>query len=112
EVLVGDDDVAVRGVLVALDGVGPGDDLLVDRAPRLHLDPALVLVVEHVEPDLVARLGREIELDGDRHQPELDGPLPHRARHGMSSCVRLDRYYTVAGQRARMTAPARDVNRR
>ena len=85
KVLVCDHDVLVGRVFVALDRVGAGDDVVVDWAIRLHLDPREVLLVEHVEADLVARLRRQIELDRDRHQPELDRSLPHRSRHGVSS---------------------------
>jgi hypothetical protein len=85
EVLVGDHDVLVRRPLVALHGLAAGDDLLVDRAEDLHLDPREVLLVEHVEAHAVLGFGGQVELDGDRHEPELDGPLPHCSRHGSSS---------------------------
>ena len=38
--------------------------------------------MEHVEADALG-LGREIELDRDGDQAELDGPLPHRSCHGV-----------------------------
>ena len=91
EVLVGDDDVLVGRPLVALHGLVPGDDSLVDRAEDLHLDPGQILLVEHVEADAVLRLGGQVELDGNRHQPELDGPLPHCARHGQFLFSRISR---------------------
>ncbi len=80
QVLVGDDDVLVLGVLVALDRVAARDDLVVVRAVDLHLDPVQAALVEHVERD-PPRLGREVEPHGDRHQAELDRPPPHRSRH-------------------------------
>ena len=36
--------------------------------------------VEQVEAD-ASLLGGQVELDRDRHQPELDRPPPHRSRH-------------------------------
>src|SRR4028118_867493 len=71
EVLIGDDDVLVRRVLVALHGLRATDDLLVRRAPDLHVDPGQIGLVEHVEADAVLRLGREVQLDRDGHQTEL-----------------------------------------
>ncbi len=60
------------------------DRLVLDRAPDLHLDPRQVVLVEHVEADALG-FGREIQLDRDGDQPELDGSLPHRSRHGRTS---------------------------
>ena len=85
QVLVGDHDVLVGGVLVALDRVAPRDDLVLDRAEDLHLDPGEVLGVEHVEAHAGARFSGQVELDRDGHEAELDGPFPHGARHGSPS---------------------------
>src|SRR5450759_5204560 len=83
EVLVGDHDVLVGRVLVALDRVAARDDRLVRGAPDLHLDPRPVRGVEHVEADRVLGLGRRVELDRDRDQAELDRALPYRACHAL-----------------------------
>jgi hypothetical protein len=80
EVLVGHDDVFTGRIFEALDGVAARDRLVVDRTPDLHLDARQVRLVEHVEADALG-LSREIELDRDGDQSELDGPLPHRTRH-------------------------------
>ena len=85
EVLVVDHDVLVRRVLVALHGLRALDDLLVLGAPDLHLDPRLVLLVEHVEAHAGPRFRGQVELDRDGHEAELDGPFPHGARHRSSS---------------------------
>ena len=42
---------------------------------------AAPLSVEEMEPD-VLRFRRGIERDGDRHEPEAQGPSPDRTRHG------------------------------
>src|SRR4029077_7509588 len=60
------------------------DDLVVDRAVGLHLDPREVLLVEHVEADALG-IGRQVELHRNGYEPELDRPFPHRARHACSS---------------------------
>ena len=83
EVLVGDHDVLVGRVLVALHGLARERSSRPRRAPDLHLDPREVGLVEHVEPDRVLGLGRGVQLDRDGDQAELDGPLPHRACHGV-----------------------------
>ncbi len=80
EVLVGDHHVLPGGVLVPLDRVRARDDLVLDWTEDLHLDPGQVFLVEHVETDALG-FGRQIELDRDGHQSELDGALPHRTRH-------------------------------
>ena len=81
EILVGHDDVLVLGPLVAADRVRALDDLLVVRAPDLHLDTVEAGLVQHVEAD-AALLGGQIELDRDGDQPELDRSPPHGSRHG------------------------------
>ncbi len=103
EVLVRDHHVLVRRVLVAADGVPAIDDLLVRGAEDLHLDPRQVVLVEHVEADRLAGLGRRVELHRDGHEAELDGPFPHRARHDrprwrIAGAIR-ERDYSARSQR-------------
>jgi len=80
EVVVGQDHVAILLVLVPLHDVLVADLLAVDRAHPLHADPSAVLVVELIEPKGLL-LGGGIDADGDRHQPEGDGSLPHGSGH-------------------------------
>jgi hypothetical protein len=80
EVLVRDDYVLARRHFVAADGVAALDVHVIGWAVRLHLDPAVAVRVEHVEAHAF-RFRRQIQLHGNRHQAELDGPLPHRTRH-------------------------------
>ncbi len=116
EVLVGDHDVLAGRVLVALDRVAAGDRLILDGAPDLHLDARQVRLVEHVEADALG-LGREIELDRDGDQSELDGPLPHRTRHadphwcssapaGTPGPGRRDGHHSAPGQTPTLRGPS------
>ena len=84
QVFVRDDDVLTGRIFVTLDRVATRDRLVLHRAPDLHLDPGQIVLVEHVETDALG-FGREIELDRDGNQAELDGSLPHRSRHGSTS---------------------------
>ena len=80
QVLVSHDDVFVLGPFVAADRVRARDDLLVVRAPDLHLDPIQAGLVQHVEAD-AALLGGQVQLDRDGDQAELDRTSPHGSGH-------------------------------
>ncbi len=84
EVALVDDDVVALRPLVAPDGLR-ARDLAVLGAVDLHLDAPTILGVEQVEREPPTRLGGQVEPDRDGHQPELDGPAPHRAWHTSSS---------------------------
>ena len=86
--LVGEDDVAALAPFIAAHRLRARDDLVVHRAVDLHLDPAQILLVEQVEADGAA-FGRQVELDRNRHQPELDRPPPHRTCHCRPRCCDL-----------------------
>ena len=95
EILVRDHNVFAG---LPLDRLSARNDLVVCGAVDLHLDARLVLGVQHVEADPGLGLGRHVELDRDGHQPELDSPPPHRARHGIprsASTVVPDRGVTI-----------------
>jgi len=80
EVLRRHDHILVRRDLVAARDIVPLDDRVVFRAVALLLDAYAVLLVEHVECDVLL-LGRGVEFDRDGHHPETHGPFPHCARH-------------------------------
>ncbi len=90
EVLVGDHDVLVLGVLEALDRVAPRYHVVMERAVRLHLDSVQAARMEHIERDAL-RVRRQVEPNRNGHQAELDGPPPHRARHGPLVCLVVGR---------------------
>src|SRR4051794_19117042 len=76
-----DDDVAVRGDLIALDDLVVGHLLARRRVDALLLDAHARALVELVEAHRLAA-DRAVELDGDRDQPEADRTGPDRPRHG------------------------------
>ena len=81
ELLGRDHHVGVRAQLVALDDVLVGDLLAGGGRDPLLLHPRLALGVDLVEADVLGR-HRAVELHRHVHQPEADGPGPHRSSHG------------------------------
>src|SRR5436190_16951642 len=81
---LGDGDVAALADLESLDDVLPGHFVAIDAADALLLDPAAVLVVQHVEAHLLGGGGR-VELDRYADQSEADRPAPDRPRHGYAT---------------------------
>jgi hypothetical protein len=83
EVVVGQDDVLILRVLIALDDIAPRDlDVLLLAEPFLN-DPAAVLFMQEVERELFAGLDRGDQPDRDGHEAEADGALPEWASHGV-----------------------------
>jgi hypothetical protein len=76
EILVGEDHHAAVLQLVALRDVAVLDLVAAHLADALVPDPAPILGVDLVEPEIVF-LGRAEHPDGDSHQPERDGTSPH-----------------------------------
>src|SRR5580692_3576160 len=75
EVLVGQQDVLTLFILVALDDLVPRDGFSVNAADALVLDAPLVLLVEHIEGEIVG-LYRRKELDWNSDEPEVNGSRP------------------------------------
>jgi len=76
EVVLGEDDELVLGVLVALDEVFPGDGLAFLLADALVAHRLFVLGVQQPElRTVIAR--RAVQLDGDVDEAERDRPFPH-----------------------------------
>jgi hypothetical protein len=83
DVLFRHDDEAAFLEFVALDDLRLRDITLALRAPLLVVDAGLALVVELVERDGRARLGRGIHLDRDVDEADLQIAFPRGARrHG------------------------------
>ena len=80
EILVGEHDILVLFVFVALDDVLPRDFLAGRLAVAIVADRREVALVEHRELERLAVLGG-IELDGNVDQAERDRSFPQRARH-------------------------------
>lgn len=79
EVLVRQDDVLIRRVLIAPDDVLPGDLDVLFLAEALFDDAAAVFLVQKVEGQRLARFGRRDQVDRYGHEPEADGALPECA---------------------------------
>ena len=86
ELLVGELNVVVLLVLVALDDLIERDFLAADRAEALVLDPALVLLVELIELERLLFDGG-MQPDRDRHEPEADRAFPDRTGWHQSSPI-------------------------
>ena len=112
EVLVGEDDHLAAAEVVALGDVVVGDLFAADRAGALVPDPAAVVAVHLVEPDVLL-LGGRVQLHRDRHQPERDRALPDRPHRplpsrrvrsppGSHSCKTATRAATARSMRSRV----------
>ncbi|SLC93855.1 Uncharacterised protein [Mycobacteroides abscessus subsp. massiliense] len=75
QILIGDDDRAAVFGLVGLVDVPELHDLAAFLAGAFVANPAVVLVVDLMELEVVV-LGRAVYLDRDVHQPEGEGALP------------------------------------
>ena len=80
KVVVGEDDIPILLVFVALDDVRPVDVLAGGLAVALVADRRQVALVEHGELERLAVFGR-VELHRNVHEAEADGSGPERARH-------------------------------
>ena len=80
ELVVLDDDVALRGDLVAAHDFVVGDLLVVGEAEALGVDARVVGGVEMVEVHRL-RADGAVELHGHAHEPEVQHPPPHRPVH-------------------------------
>src|SRR3989442_9936821 len=81
EVLVGDHDELILGVLVALLDVLPRDFNALSATHAFVLDRGVVFLVELTEGDLGLAFGRRIEADRNRDQPERHCTFPNRPWH-------------------------------
>src|SRR6202011_1245655 len=86
EIFVGEDDVLILVVLVALDDVFPVDFLAAFLAEPLVPHRREIALVEHGKLEFLAVFGR-IELDRNLHQSEADGTFPERTGHGYVSSL-------------------------
>ncbi|HEX8012354.1 MAG TPA: hypothetical protein VF814_15670 [Casimicrobiaceae bacterium] len=82
EILLGEHDVAILVVFVALDNVAPGNLLAALLAVALVADQREIALVEHRELELLALLGRK-ELDRDIDEPEVDRTFPEGTGHDL-----------------------------
>jgi hypothetical protein len=80
EVVVGDLDVLVFGVLERANDFVLEDFAVIDWAPALLLESALALFVQRVEGEVLTFGGSE-EFHGDGDHPESDGAFPDGSRH-------------------------------
>ena len=80
EILVGQDNVLLFGVLEALHEFAEFNSALAGGAPTLLLQAAAALSMELPERDVLVLRGAE-QLDGDANHPKADGALPDRSWH-------------------------------